>query len=73
MKRDKAKAEQTNKKGFNMKPLSKKKRIIFSAAWSIVAISAIGVAFYFDQKQQQVCFARPFYTILQRKSTHLCA
>ena len=20
-----------------------------------------------------VCFARPFYTILQRKSTHLCA
>ncbi|WP_106450552.1 efflux RND transporter periplasmic adaptor subunit [Trichococcus alkaliphilus] len=53
MKRDKAKAEQTNKKGFNMKPLSKKKRIIFSAAWSIVAISAIGVAFYFDQKQQQ--------------------
>mgnify|MGYP003475076886 CR=1 FL=1 len=22
---------------------------------------------------RQLCFARPFYTILQRKSTHLCA
>ena len=23
--------------------------------------------------QKELCFARPFYTILQRKSTHLCA
>ena len=25
------------------------------------------------ESMPEVCFARPFYTILQRKSTHLCA
>ncbi|HRM13549.1 MAG TPA: hypothetical protein PLV47_11430 [Flavobacterium sp.] len=53
MKRDKAKEEQTNKKGFKMKPLSKKKRIIFSAVWGVIAILAIRAAFFFKQKQQQ--------------------
>ena len=27
----------------------------------------------FSKKNPRLCFARPFYTILQRKSTHLCA
>ena len=48
MKRNKAKEEQTNKKGFNMKPLSKKKRIIFSAVWGVIAILAISTAFFFN-------------------------
>ena len=26
-----------------------------------------------EARSSLVCFARPFYTILQRKSTHLCA
>ena len=26
-----------------------------------------------EYADEEVCFARPFYTILQRKSTHLCA
>ena len=28
---------------------------------------------YWVKNPSEVCFARPFYTILQRKSTHLCA
>ena len=47
MKRDKATEEHANKKGFNMKPLSKKKRIIFSAVWGVIAILAISAAFFF--------------------------
>ena len=33
----------------------------------------IAIGFYDNEKKQMLCFARPFYTILQRKSTHLCA
>ena len=53
MKRDKVKDEHANKKGFKMKPLSKKKRIIFSAVWGVIAILAISTAFFFKQNQQQ--------------------
>lgn len=53
MKRDKVKNEHANKKGFKMKPLSKKKRIIFSAVWGVIAILAISTAFFFKQNQQQ--------------------
>lgn len=53
MKRDKVKDEHANKKGFKMKPLSKKKRIIFSSVWGVIAILAISTAFFFKQNQQQ--------------------
>ena len=53
MKRDKVKNEHANKKGFKMKPLSKKKRIIFSSVWGVIAILAISTAFFFKQNQQQ--------------------
>lgn len=53
MKRDKVMAEHANKKGFKMKPLSKKKRIIFSAVWGIIAILAISTAFFSNKNSSK--------------------
>ena len=71
MKRDKVMAEHANKKGFKMKPLSKKKRIIFSAVWGIIAILAISTAFFFKQKQQQESAVASYKSVTIKKADDL--
>lgn len=71
MKRDKVMAEHANKKGFKMKPLSKKKRIIFSAVWGIIAILAISTAFFFKQKQQQEPAVASYKSVTIKKADDL--
>ena len=71
MKRNKAKDEHANKKGFKMKPLSKKKRIIISFVWGIIGILAISTAFFFKQKQQQEPAVASYDAVTIKKADNL--
>jgi len=71
MKRNNVKGERPDKKRFKIKPISKKKRIIFSAVWGIIALLAISTAFFFKQKQQQEPAVASYESVTIKKADDL--